>query len=89
MALGEWPIQGPRTSISLSFPLFLCLSLLRVPPSRHDFSPKKNIAATSVTIDGVRYVVDSGFVKQKMYDSTSGIDSLLVVPISKSAAAQR
>jgi HrpA-like RNA helicase len=48
-----------------------------------------NIAATSVTIDGIRYVVDCGYVKQKMYDPTIGMDALLVVPISKSAADQR
>jgi HrpA-like RNA helicase len=48
-----------------------------------------NIAATSVTIDGIRYVVDCGFVKQKMFDAQIGMDALLVVPISKSAADQR
>ncbi|KAF9574447.1 DEAH-box ATP-dependent RNA helicase prp22 [Mortierella alpina] len=48
-----------------------------------------NIAQTSVTIPNIRFVVDSGFVKQKMYDSTTGMDALLVVPISKAAATQR
>ena len=49
----------------------------------------QNIAATSLTIDGVRFVVDPGFVKQKMYDPQSGMDALLVVPISQAAAVQR
>jgi hypothetical protein len=49
----------------------------------------QNIAATSLTIDGVRFVVDPGFVKQKMYDPPSGMDALLVVPISQAAAVQR
>ena len=49
----------------------------------------QNIAATSLTIDGVRYVVDPGFVKEKMYDPPSGMDALLVVPISQAAAVQR
>ena len=48
-----------------------------------------NIAETSVTIDGVRYVVDSGFVKQKVYDPKMAMDSLAVTPISKAAAKQR
>ena len=47
-----------------------------------------NIAQTSLTIK-VRYVVDSGFVKQKVYSPTTGMDALLVVPISQSAATQR
>jgi len=51
--------------------------------------PMQNIAATSLTIDGVRFVVDPGFVKQKMYDPQSGMDALLVVPISQAAAVQR
>lgn len=48
-----------------------------------------NIAQTSVTIPGIRYVVDTGFVKQKMYDPASHLDALLVVPISQAAATQR
>ncbi|KXS09304.1 P-loop containing nucleoside triphosphate hydrolase protein [Gonapodya prolifera JEL478] len=48
-----------------------------------------NIAQTSITIPGIRYVVDSGFVKQNQYDPATGMDGLLVVPISKSAATQR
>ncbi|KAF9157020.1 DEAH-box ATP-dependent RNA helicase prp22 [Actinomortierella ambigua] len=48
-----------------------------------------NIAQTSVTIPNIRFVVDSGFVKQKMYDAVTGMDALLVVPISKAAATQR
>ncbi|KAI9143627.1 P-loop containing nucleoside triphosphate hydrolase protein [Paraphysoderma sedebokerense] len=48
-----------------------------------------NIAQTSITIPGIRYVVDCGFVKQKMYDPKTHMDALLVVPISKAAAIQR
>ncbi|KAF9584261.1 DEAH-box ATP-dependent RNA helicase prp22 [Lunasporangiospora selenospora] len=48
-----------------------------------------NIAQTSVTIPNIRFVVDSGFVKQKMYDPMTGMDALLIVPISKAAAIQR
>ena len=44
-----------------------------------------NIAETSITIDGVAYVVDPGMVKQKSYNPHSGLDSLNVVPISRCA----
>ncbi|NWZ91917.1 DHX40 helicase, partial [Nesospiza acunhae] len=48
-----------------------------------------NIAATSLTIEGVRYVVDSGFVKQLNHNPRVGLDILEVVPISKNEAKQR
>ncbi|MCJ8739923.1 hypothetical protein PDJAM_G00052940 [Pangasius djambal] len=48
-----------------------------------------NIAATSLTINGVRYIVDSGFVKQLNHNSRVGLDILDVVPVSKSEAQQR
>ncbi|CAI4226894.1 unnamed protein product [Auanema sp. JU1783] len=48
-----------------------------------------NIAETSLTIDGIFYVVDPGFVKQKIYNAKSGMDSLVVTPISQAAAKQR
>ncbi|XP_051966157.1 probable ATP-dependent RNA helicase DHX40 [Xyrauchen texanus] len=48
-----------------------------------------NIAATSLTINGIRYIVDSGLVKQLNHNSSVGLDILEVVPISKSEAKQR
>lgn len=48
-----------------------------------------NIAETSITIDGIYYVVDPGFVKQSAYDPKLGMDSLVVVPISRASASQR
>ncbi|KAM4567283.1 putative ATP-dependent RNA helicase DHX40 isoform 2-T2 [Odontesthes bonariensis] len=48
-----------------------------------------NIAATSLTISGIKYIVDSGFVKQLNHNSRVGMDVLEVVPISKSEAQQR
>ena len=48
-----------------------------------------NIAATSVTVQGVVYVIDSGYVKQMGYNPRTGLDVLEIVPISKSEAAQR
>ncbi|KAJ1736122.1 hypothetical protein LPJ61_000172 [Coemansia biformis] len=48
-----------------------------------------NVAETSVTIDGVLYVVDCGFVKQRLLDPATGLDRLATIPISKSSARQR
>ncbi|KAH0790152.1 pre-mRNA-splicing factor ATP-dependent RNA helicase PRP16 [Histomonas meleagridis] len=48
-----------------------------------------NIAETSLTINGIRYVIDCGFAKQKSYSSKAGLDTLLVQPISQAAAIQR
>jgi pre-mRNA-splicing factor ATP-dependent RNA helicase DHX38/PRP16 len=48
-----------------------------------------NIAETSLTIPGVRYVIDCGFAKQKSYNSKIGLDTLLVRPISQASGAQR
>ncbi|KAK3734547.1 hypothetical protein QZH41_010392, partial [Actinostola sp. cb2023] len=48
-----------------------------------------NIAATSLTIEGIRFVVDSGFVKQLSFNARTGLDSLNVVLISRSEAIQR
>lgn len=48
-----------------------------------------NIAETSITINKLRYVVDPGFMKIRVYDSIKNIDMLTVVPISKANALQR
>ena len=48
-----------------------------------------NIAETSLTIDGICYVIDSGFNKQNSYDARSGMESLMVTPVSQAAANQR
>ncbi|WJX56320.1 RNA helicase [Trifolium repens] len=48
-----------------------------------------NIAETSLTIDGMGYVIDPGFAKQKVYNPRVRAESLLVSPISKASAHQR
>lgn len=48
-----------------------------------------NIAEASVTVDGIVYVIDSGFVKLRAFNPRTGIESLTVTTISKASAAQR
>ncbi|OMJ77262.1 hypothetical protein SteCoe_23171 [Stentor coeruleus] len=48
-----------------------------------------NIAETSVTIDGIIYVIDCGLCKETCYNPRTGMESLVIVPISKASARQR
>ncbi|KJZ77101.1 Putative ATP-dependent RNA helicase DHX35 [Hirsutella minnesotensis 3608] len=48
-----------------------------------------NIAEASVTIDGIAFVVDCGFVKLRAYNPETGIETLTATPVSKASAAQR
>ena len=48
-----------------------------------------NVAETSVTIDGVRHVVDSGQARIARYDAERGINTLFIEPISRASAEQR
>jgi len=59
------------------------------PPGARKVVIATNIAETSLTIDGIYYVVDPGFVKQKVYNPKAGMDALVVTPISQQQAKQR
>ena len=48
-----------------------------------------NIAETSLTVDGIYYVVDCGYCKLKTFNSRMGMDALTVFPVSQAGANQR
>uniref|UniRef100_A0ACD5XRQ4 Uncharacterized protein n=1 Tax=Avena sativa TaxID=4498 RepID=A0ACD5XRQ4_AVESA len=48
-----------------------------------------NIAETSVTIPGIKYVIDPGMVKARAYNPVTGMESLIIIPVSKAQALQR
>lgn len=60
-----------------------------VQPGQRKVIAATNVAETSVTVPGVRYIVDCGMVKLPTYDPFSGLSSLCRVPESQSSAAQR
>lgn len=62
--------------------------------SKHSHERRKvivatNIAETSLTVDGIKYVVDCGLMKMKLFSPKLGMDALQVVPISQANAQQR
>jgi ATP-dependent RNA helicase DHX8/PRP22 len=59
------------------------------PPGSRKCIVATNIAEASLTIDGIYYVVDPGFSKQKAFNAKLGMDSLVVTPISQASARQR
>ncbi|OQV17529.1 putative pre-mRNA-splicing factor ATP-dependent RNA helicase DHX16 [Hypsibius exemplaris] len=59
------------------------------PPNARKVVLATNIAETSLTIDGIVFVIDPGFNKQKSYNARTGMEALVVSPISKASANQR
>ncbi|KAI9343732.1 DEAD/DEAH box helicase [Zopfochytrium polystomum] len=59
------------------------------PPQTRKIILATNVAETSITISGIRYVIDTGMVKVRAFNAKLGIESLSVIPISKAAARQR
>jgi ATP-dependent RNA helicase DDX35 len=87
---------GPKSQVLHPIPLYAGLSTEEqmyvfepAPQGTRKVVFSTNIAEASVTIDGIAYVIDSGFAKIRAYNPQSNIDTLTAVPISKASAAQR
>lgn len=61
----------------------------QTPPNHRKIVLATNIAESSITISGIRHVVDAGFSKQRAYRAKTGVECLLVTPISQEQAWQR
>ncbi|CAK7564069.1 MAG: hypothetical protein SEPTF4163_001952 [Sporothrix epigloea] len=59
------------------------------PPTARKVVLATNIAETSLTIDGIVYVIDPGYVKENVYNPATGMSNLVVVPCSRASANQR
>lgn len=88
--------MGPELPKLLVLPLFAALSQAAqqrvfqpAPRNTRKIVIATNIAETSVTVPGVRFVIDSGKAKVKQFRTSIGMESLLVKPISQSSAIQR
>ncbi|KAI3936132.1 hypothetical protein MKW92_005000 [Papaver armeniacum] len=82
----KYRIRGLRSKMA---ELIICPVYGNLQPIYKKVVLATNIAETSLTIDGIKYVVDPGFCKLKSYNPRTGMDSLLVHPISKASAMQR
>ncbi|KAM3422047.1 hypothetical protein BST61_g2423 [Cercospora zeina] len=95
-------VEEFASSLTADFPKMLVLPLYaalpqhaqqrifeRAPPNTRKVILSTNIAETSVTVPGVRFVVDTGKAKIKQFRPRLGIESLLIKPISRSSADQR
>ncbi|KAA8903152.1 P-loop containing nucleoside triphosphate hydrolase protein [Sphaerosporella brunnea] len=86
----------PRAPQLLPLPLYAGLSLAQqlavfdpAPENHRKVILSTNIAEASVTIDGIAFVIDSGFAKLRCYNPSTGISTLTAIPISKASATQR
>lgn len=59
------------------------------PPNTRKVVLATNIAETSITIEGIKYVIDTGYVKENVFNPATGMESLVVVPCSRASADQR
>lgn len=86
----------PRAPAIMPLPLYAGLSSEQqlyvfepAPENTRKVIVSTNIAEASVTIDGIVYVIDCGFVKLRAFNPRTGIETLTATPISKASATQR
>uniref|UniRef100_K7M1E8 RNA helicase n=1 Tax=Glycine max TaxID=3847 RepID=K7M1E8_SOYBN len=92
----EVQTTGKHSSGLIVLPLYSGLSraeqelvFSQAPRGKRKVIISTNIAETSLTLEGIVYVVDSGFSKQRFYNPISDIENLVVAPISRASARQR
>jgi len=86
----------PRAQQIMALPLYAGLSTEQqmyvfeeAPENTRKVIFSTNIAEASITIDGIVYVLDTGFVKLRAFNPLTGIETLTATPVSKASATQR
>lgn len=86
----------PRAQSLMPLPLYAGLSTEQqmyvfedAPENTRKVIFSTNIAEASITIDGIVYVIDTGYVKLRAYNPLTGIETLTATPVSKASATQR
>jgi ATP-dependent RNA helicase DHX33 len=90
--MNELPVAGKKITLLPFYSAMSPQTQLKVfqdYPDTRKVIIATNIAETSLTIPGIRLIIDSGKVKSRVYDPTRGIDMLKVGVVSKSQACQR
>lgn len=94
--LGHLLDSGKEVPSMLILPLYGAMSgedqsrvFQPAPPDTRKVIFSTNIAETSLTIDGIGFVIDCGYVKQKRFNPRTGLDALMTLPISRQQAKQR
>lgn len=95
--MNEYARQCPPSAMKLLVcPLFAQMAVnqqtgvfSKTPPGCRKVILSTNVAETSITISGIKYVVDCGVHKLRGFHSRVGIESLTIQPISKASARQR
>lgn len=86
---GDVPALQVRPLYAALGPAAAAAVFAPTPPHTRKVVLATNIAETSITIPGVKYVVDSGLVKEKVFSPHTGIETLQVLPVSQSSSVQR
>ncbi|MGC8624630.1 MAG: ATP-dependent helicase HrpB [Phycisphaerae bacterium] len=89
-AAGSLSVAGQCRVLTLhgSMPLDMQVAVLK-PSAQRKMIFSTNIAETSLTIDGVTVVIDSGLMRQASFDAQRGLDRLDLIQISQASAQQR
>ncbi len=83
--------QPPTTEILMLFARLSAAEQERVfrPSGARRIVLATNVAETSITVPGIRYVVDTGLARVKRYSYRNKVDQLLIEAVSRASAAQR
>ncbi|MFA5625491.1 MAG: ATP-dependent helicase HrpB [Bradymonadales bacterium] len=89
LALDSWAERYDIKTLHASLPLSEQTAVLKPNTSKRRIIYSTNVAESSITIEGIRVVIDSGLQKLKVFDPQSGLEQLQTQRISRHSATQR